>query len=98
MTDRLVSPFVVAVFGRVRLRAGLARITTDADFVRPSVLEMLEAELRVERRAIAGHRELICFIGDQDPTICATLAEVVASKELRANELGELLQTFPGSA
>jgi bacterioferritin (cytochrome b1) len=98
MSARLVSPFVVAVFARVRGRIRLARVTVDAAASRPTVLQLLEAELAAERRAIAAHRELIGFIGDQDPEISATLAVVVATKQERADELGALLQTFPGSA
>jgi bacterioferritin len=56
-----------------------------------SLADMISADLIAERIAIDSYRELIYFIGDQDPTTSQMLKTILAVEEEHADELADLL-------
>jgi bacterioferritin len=60
-----------------------------------SLVEMIKEDLVAERIAIDSYRELIQYLGDQDPTTSHMLKEILAVEEEHADELADLLQGLP---
>lgn len=60
-----------------------------------SLLEMIKEDLVAERIAIDSYREMIQYIGDQDPTTSHMLREILAVEEKHADELADLLVGLP---
>ncbi|UUY08250.1 bacterioferritin [Pseudomonas sp. J452] len=60
-----------------------------------SLLEMIRENLVAERIAIDSYRELIQYLGDQDPTTSQLLKGILAVEEEHADELADLLETLP---
>ncbi len=60
-----------------------------------SLVEMIKEDLVAERIAIDSYRELIQYLGDQDPTTSQMLKEVLAMEEQHADELADLLKGLP---
>ncbi len=60
-----------------------------------SLLEMIKEDLVAERIAIDSYRELIQYLGDQDPTTSQMLKSILALEEEHADELADLLETLP---
>lgn len=54
--------------------------------------EMIKENLVAERIAIDTYHELICYIGDKDPTTRRMLEEILAMEEEHANELSDWLK------
>lgn len=61
-----------------------------------TLLEMIREDLVAERIAIDSYRELIQYLGNQDPTTSHLLREILAVEEEHADELADLLVAFPG--
>ena len=57
-----------------------------------SLKEMIKEDLIAERIAIESYREMIAYLGDQDPTTHRMLQEILASEEEHAEDLSSLLQ------
>lgn len=62
-----------------------------------SLVEMIREDLVAERIAIDSYRELIQYLGDQDPTTSHMLREILAVEEQHADELADLLIGLPTS-
>lgn len=62
-----------------------------------SLLEMIREDLVAERIAIDSYRELIQYIGDEDPTTSQLLKGILAVEEEHADELADLLATLPAT-
>lgn len=60
-----------------------------------SLVEMIKEDLVAERIAIDSYRELIQYLGEQDPTTSHLLREILAVEEKHADELADLLQGLP---
>jgi bacterioferritin len=60
-----------------------------------TLTEMIKEDLVAERIAIDSYREMIQYLGDQDPTTSQMLKQILAVEEEHADELSELLQGFP---
>jgi bacterioferritin len=60
-----------------------------------SLPEMIKEDLVAERIAIDSYRELIRYLGDQDPTTSRMLKEILAVEENHADELADLLVGLP---
>lgn len=60
-----------------------------------TLIEMIREDLVAERIAIDSYREVIRFLGDQDPTTTQMLTRILASEEDHADELADLLQRMP---
>jgi bacterioferritin len=59
------------------------------------LLEMIKEDLVAERIAIDSYRELIQYLGDQDPTSRKMLEGILAVEEQHADELADLLEELP---
>jgi len=72
--------------------AGLAG-RSHAEYVEgDSLKSMITENLVAERVAIESYRELIAHLGDEDPTTCRMLEEILASEEGHADDLASLLE------
>jgi bacterioferritin len=60
-----------------------------------SLSEMIKEDLIAERIAIDSYREMIRYLGDQDPTTSRMLKEILAVEEKHADELADLLVGLP---
>ena len=59
--------------------------------------EMVRENLVAERIAIDSYREMVQFIGDNDPTTRRMMEEILATEEEHADDLADLLQDAAGS-
>ncbi len=57
-----------------------------------SLKNMIKEDLIAERIAIESYREMIAYLGDQDPTTHRMLQEILASEEEHADDLSSLLE------
>ena len=57
-----------------------------------SLSDMIKEDLIAERIAIESYREMIAYLGDQDPTTHRLLEEILASEEEHAEDLSSLLE------
>ena len=62
-----------------------------------SLVSMIRENLVAERIAIDTYREIIQFLGMQDPTTRRMMEDILAVEEEHADELADLLVAFPGS-
>lgn len=60
-----------------------------------TLIGMIREDLVAERIAIDSYRELIQYLGDQDPTTSHILREILAVEERHADDLADLLEVFP---
>ena len=60
-----------------------------------SLLEMIKENLVAERIAIDSYRDIIQYLGEQDPTTRRMLEGILAVEEQHADELADLLQGLP---
>src|SRR5437868_13327882 len=64
-----------------------------AEYVEGDTLEdMIKEDLVAERIAIDSYREMIAYLGEEDPTSRRMLEEILAKEEEHADDLGTLLQ------
>jgi bacterioferritin len=64
-----------------------------AEYVEGGTLkEMIKEDLIAERIAIESYREMIGYLGEQDPTTSRLLKEILASEEEHAEDLSSLLE------
>ena len=59
---------------------------------------MIREDLVAERIAIDSYRDIIVYLGDQDPTTRRMLEGILAVEEQHADELADLLVAFPSDA
>jgi len=57
-----------------------------------SLKSMIKEDLIAERIAIESYREMIAYLGNQDPTTHRLLEEILASEEEHAEDLSSLLE------
>jgi bacterioferritin len=57
--------------------------------------EMIRENLVAERIAIDSYRDMIRYLGDQDPTTSDLLKQILAVEEEHADELADLLDGLP---
>lgn len=60
-----------------------------------SLSEMIREDLIAERIAIDSYRDMIKFLGTDDPTTSDLLKSILAVEEQHADELADLLEDFP---
>ncbi|MGH8106143.1 MAG: ferritin-like domain-containing protein [Arenimonas sp.] len=60
-----------------------------------TLVEMIKEDLVAERIAIDSYRELIVYLGDEDPTTSQMLKGILAVEEEHADELADLLEGLP---
>jgi bacterioferritin len=56
--------------------------------------EMIEEDLVAERIAIDSYREIIQYLGDDDPTTRRLMEEILAVEEEHADDMAGLLQDY----
>lgn len=56
-----------------------------------ALIEMIREDLVAERIAIDSYREMIAYVGDQDPTTRRLLEDLLATEEEHADDLVGLL-------
>jgi bacterioferritin len=67
-----------------------------AEYVAGGTLaSMIREDLVAERIAIDSYRDIIRYLGDQDPTTRRMLEGILAVEEQHADELADLLVAFP---
>lgn len=67
-----------------------------AEYVAGAFLsEMIKEDLIAERIAIDSYREMIQYLGHQDPTTSQMLKKILAVEEKHADELSDFLHGFP---
>ena len=57
-----------------------------------SLVEMITEDLIAERIAIDSYREMVTYVGTDDPTTCHVLEGILAQEEKHAEDLASLLQ------
>jgi bacterioferritin len=57
-----------------------------------TLLEMIKEDLVAERIAIDSYREIVSYLGDDDPTSRRMMEEILAVEEEHADDLGTLLE------
>jgi len=62
-----------------------------------TLVGMIKEDLVAERIAIDSYREMIQYLGDQDPTTVRMLKSILAVEEEHADELSDLLEGLPKS-
>ena len=78
--------------------AGLAG-RSHAEYVEGDTLaSMIREDLVAERIAIDSYRDIIRYLGDQDPTTRRMMEGILAMEENHADELADLLVTVPEEA
>ncbi|WP_320837782.1 ferritin-like domain-containing protein [Zhongshania sp.] len=71
-------------------------VRSHAEYVAGNSLEeMIKEDLVAERIAIDSYREIIQYLGDQDPTTSDMLKVILAVEEEHADELADLLAGIP---
>ncbi len=60
-----------------------------------SLVSMIKEDLVAERIAIDSYRDIIQYLGDQDPTTRRMMEGILAMEEEHADELADLLVAFP---
>ena len=60
-----------------------------------SLANMIKEDLVAERIAIDSYRDIIKFLGDQDPTTRRMMEGILAVEEEHADDLADLLVAFP---
>jgi bacterioferritin len=77
---------------------GLSR-RSHAEYVEgDSLASMIKENLVAERIAIDSYRDIIQYLGDQDPTTRRMMEGILATEEEHADELADLLVAFPGKS
>src|SRR3982751_2096426 len=61
-----------------------------------SLEEMIREDLIAERIAIDSYREMINYLGDEDPTSRRLMEEILAKEEEHADDLANLLEDLGG--
>jgi bacterioferritin len=60
-----------------------------------TLVNMIKEDLIAERIAIDSYREMIQYLGDQDPTTKRMLESILAVEEQHAEEMSDLLEGLP---
>lgn len=67
-----------------------------AEYVAGDTLaQMIRENLVAERIAIDSYRDMVRYLGDQDPTTSVLLKQILAVEEAHADELADLLEGLP---
>jgi bacterioferritin len=63
-----------------------------------TLAQMIQEDLVAERIAIDSYRDMIRYLGDQDPTTSDLLKQILAVEEEHADELADLLEGMPAQS
>ena len=83
---------IVQLGGAPDLSPNTLLARSHADYVEgKDIVEMLEEDLIAERIAIDSYRDIIVYLGDDDPTTRRMIESILASEEEHAEDLSTLL-------
>ena len=83
---------IVQLGGEPEFNPDLLSKNSHAQYVAGNTLkEMVTEDLVAERIAIDSYREIIQYIGDQDPTTRRIFEEILAQEEEHADDMADLL-------
>jgi bacterioferritin len=83
---------IVQLGGEPEFNPDLLSKNSHAQYVAGNTLkEMITEDLVAERIAIDSYREIIQYIGDQDPTTRRIFEEILAQEEEHADDMADLL-------
>lgn len=89
----LVSKRIVQLQGKPNWSPAGLETRSHAEYVEGTTLkQMIEENLIAERIAIDTYKEMILYIGDDDPTTRRVLEEILGQEEEHAEEMASLLQ------
>jgi bacterioferritin len=92
----LLAARIVQLGGEPEFAPDLLTRRSHAEYVAGDTLtQMIREDLVAERIAIDSYREMIRFLGHQDPTTSTLLKTILAVEEEHADELADLLQGMP---
>ena len=60
-----------------------------------TLVQMIQENLVAERIAIDSYRDMVRYLGDEDPTTSDLLKQILAVEEQHADELADLLEGMP---
>ena len=84
---------IVQLGGAPDFSPGSLTSRSHAEYVEGDTLEeMIKEDLVAERIAIDSYREIIAYLGDNDPTSRRLMEEILAKEEEHADDLANLLQ------
>ena len=63
-----------------------------------TLVDMIREDLVAERIAIDSYRDMVRYLGDQDPTTSTLLKKILAVEEEHADELADLLEGMPSQS
>ena len=90
---------IVQLGGEPDFSPGSLAGRSHAEYVEGDTLAtMIREDLVAERIAIDSYRDIVMYLGDQDPTTRRMLEGILAVEEQHADELADLLVSFPAAA
>ncbi len=91
----LIAKRIVELCGEPNFSPDGLAARSHAEYVEgDSLKSMITENLVAERIAIESYREMIAYLGDEDPTTERMLKEILASEEEHADDLASLLQNM----
>ena len=89
----LIAKRIVELRGEPNFSPDGLAARSHAEYVEGNSLKsMIKEDLIAERVAIESYREMVAYLGDQDPTTHRMLQEILASEEEHADDLSSLLE------
>ncbi|MBF0493432.1 MAG: bacterioferritin [Deltaproteobacteria bacterium] len=90
-----ISERIVQLGGKPNLSPEGLLGRSHAEYVEAEDLKgMIREDLVAERIAIESYTEMVRYIGDDDPTTCRMLREILAMEEKHADDLSEFLKVI----
>jgi bacterioferritin len=84
---------IVQLGGEPDLNPDTLTSRSHAEYVEgSSLVEMLREDLIAERIAIDSYREMVAYLGEEDPTTRRLMEEILAKEEEHADDLASLLE------
>lgn len=74
--------------------AGLATRSHSQYVEGTSLLDMVREDLIAERIAVDSYREIIRYLGDDDPTTRIAMEQIMSKEEEHADDMKKLLDTL----
>lgn len=94
----MIATRIVQLGGEPNFSPGGLAVRSHVEFVAcNSLVAMIKENLIAERIAIDSYRNLIQYLGNNDPTTSNMLKKILATEESHADELADWLDDFPVS-
>ena len=92
----LIAKRIVELRGEPNFSPDGLAARSHAEYVEGANLrDMIKEDLIAERIAIESYREMVGYLGEQDPTTRRMLVEILAGEEEHAEDLSSLLEGLP---